>query len=267
MSNFRLYIRMLAISILGQMQYPGSFIMLSVAQFLVTFIEFVGIWALFERFGNIEGWTLGQVAFFYGTVNIAFAIADAMSQGFDVFGSHFVKTGDFDRVLLRPRPTILQLAGYQLTIRKVGRLLQGIVVLVIAIHMLGFDWTPDNIVWFVWTIAGGVAFFFGLFVLQATMSFWTVESLEIANTMTYGGVQAAQYPLSIYAEWFRKFLTYFVPLACISYFPVVGILGVEDPLGSSLAFQILSPGIGILFLFASFGVWQFGVRHYTSTGS
>jgi len=160
----------------------------------------------------------------------------------------------------------LQLAGYRLTILRVGRVGQGIVVLGFAFRLLGFDWSLGYIVWLVCTIAGGVAFFFGLFVLQATMSFWTVDSLEIAKTMTYGGVQAAKYPLSNYAEWFRKFLTYLVPLACISYFPVVGILGVTDPIGSSLAFQILSPGIGIVFLFASFGVWQIGVRHYTSTG-
>lgn len=267
MGSFRLYFRMLAISIQGQMQYPGSFAMQALAQFLVTFIEFIGIWALFERFGNIGGWTLGQVAFFYGTVNISFAIADATSQGFDIFGSHFVKTGNFDRLLVRPRSTILQLAGHEVVIRKVGRIAQGIIVLGIGIHMLDFSWTLANAVWFAWTIAGGFAFFFGLFVLQATMAFWTVESLEIANTMTYGGVYAAQYPMDIYASWFRKFLTYFVPLACISYFPVVGMLGVTDPLGSSLAFQVLSPGIGIMFLLASFGIWQFGVRHYTSTGS
>lgn len=267
MGNLRLYFRLLWISILGQMQYPGSFIMVSIAQFLVTFIEFIGIWALFERFDTIQGWSLGEVAFFYGTINIAFSFADALSRGFDLFGRDFVKTGDFDRVLLRPRTTVLQLAGYQLVLHRVGRLLQGIVVLMIAVHMLDFNWTIIKAVWFFWTIVGGIAFFFGLFVLQATMAFWTVESLEIANTLTYGGVHAAQYPITIYADWFRKLLTFVVPLACVGYFSVVGILGKSDPLGSSAAFQALAPGVGFVFLFVSLGVWQFGVRHYTSTGS
>lgn len=267
MSSPRLYLRYLMISILGQMQYPGSFLMLSVAQFLVTFIEFIGIWALFERFDSIQGWTLGEVAFFYATVNISFPIADSIARGFDLFGRDFVKTGNFDRVLLRPRTSILQLAGYQFPLHRVGRLLQGVMVLGIAIYLLDFTWTATTTLWFIWTVMGGVAFFFGLFVLQATMAFWTVESLEIANTMTYGGVQAAQYPMSIYADWFRKLMTFVVPLACISYFPVVGMLGREDPLGSSLLFQALSPGIGFVFLFVSFGAFTWGVRHYKSTGS
>jgi ABC-2 type transport system permease protein len=76
------------------------------------------------------------------------------------------------------------------------------------------------------------AFFLGLVVLQATLAFWTVESLEVANTLTYGGVYAAQYPIEIYSKWLREFFTFVVPLSCVAYFPIVGILGIDDPLGA-----------------------------------
>jgi ABC-type uncharacterized transport system permease subunit len=33
-----------------------------------------------------------------------------------------VKAGDFDRILLRPCSTVLQLLGQELTLRRVGRL-------------------------------------------------------------------------------------------------------------------------------------------------
>ena len=79
-----------------------------------------------------------------------------------------------------------------------------------------------------WAIAGGVALFVGILVLQATLAFWTVESLEVANVLTYGGVQAAQYPLNIYAAWFRRLLTFGVPLACVAYYPVLAVHGLED---------------------------------------
>jgi ABC-2 type transport system permease protein len=87
------------------------------------------------------------------------------------------------------------------------------------------------------------------------------------NTLTYGGAETAQYPLSIYHPDFRRFFTYVVPLGCVAYFPVVAALGVEDPLGSSRTFQVLSPLAGILFLGLCIGVWRLGVRKYTSTGS
>ena len=87
------------------------------------------------------------------------------------------------------------------------------------------------------------------------------------NTMTYGGVQTAQYPLNVYREWFRRFFTYVVPLACVSYYPVLALLEKGDPLGSDPLWQWLSPCIGFVFLFICVQAWETGVRHYRSTGS
>ena len=58
-----------------------------------------------------------------------------------------------------------------------------------------------------------------------------------------------------------------VPMATVSYFPAIAILRRQDPLGSSVLFQYLSPLIGIGFLVVTLRVWKFGVRHYQSTGS
>ena len=80
-------------------------------------------------------------------------------------------------------------------------------------------------------------------------------------------MQAAQFPLSLYAPWFRGFLTFVVPLACVAYFPVVALLGRHDPLGAPDWFLPLSPIFGVVFLAISFWAWGFGVRRYTSTGS
>jgi ABC-2 type transport system permease protein len=118
-----------------------------------------------------------------------------------------------------------------------------------------------------WAITGGVALFAGLFVLQATLAFWTVESLEVANVLTYGGIQAAQYPLSLYAGWFRTFLIFVVPLGCVAYYPVVALLGRHDPLGAPDWFLPMAPAAGFAFLGAGLLAWDFGIRHYRSTGS
>ena len=72
-------------------------------------------------------------------------------------------------------------------------------MLVLATSLAPIDWDAATVALAVWAVAGGVALFSGILVLQATLAFWTVESLEIANMLTYGGVQAAQYPLNIYA--------------------------------------------------------------------
>jgi ABC-2 type transport system permease protein len=266
-NGLSLYGRLIGVSIRGQMQYRVSFLLLSVGQFIASGVEFIAVWALFARFGTLVPWTLPQVAFFYGIVNTSFAVTDAAARGFDLFGAQFVKTGNFDRLLLRPRSTVLQLAGHEFPLMRVGRLLQGVLVLGWAITHLSIDWNAGRVLLLVLTLAAGVLFFYGLVICQAVMSFWTTESLEIMNALTYGGVETAQYPIAIYQKYFRRFFTFVVPLACVAYFPVVAILGIADPLGSPRVLQILAPLAGFGFFGSTLLLWRYGVRHYTSTGS
>jgi len=267
MDALRLLTRYFSASVRGQMQYPGSTLLLMAGQFMVNIIEILAPWALFHRFGAVHGWTFGDVAMFFGLINIAFAIADFLSRGFDMFGAHFIKTGDFDRVLLRPRSAALQLIGYDFRLARAGRLAQGLIIVAIASASLGLHWDAARIALALWTVAGGVALFFGLMVFQAVMSFWTVESLEVMNTLTYGGVEAAQFPLGFYARWFRSFLTFVVPLSCVAYFPVLAILGKPDPLGAPAWLLPFTPLAGFAFLAVAFLGWRIGVAKYTSTGS
>ena len=128
-------------------------------------------------------------------------------------------------------------------------------------------WTLPKIALVITAVVGGACLFAGLFVLQATMCFWTTESLEIVNTVTDGGRETGQYPLTIYRDWFRRFFTFVIPLACVTYFPALAILDRRDPLGTSLLFQYWAPLTGVAFLFVALQVWKIGVRHYRSTGS
>lgn len=267
MNGLRLYWKYVAASVRAQMQFPASFLMLTVSQAIAASAEFVGIWALFNHFGHIKGWTFGEVAVFYAVINMSFSISETIARGFDVFGPQFVKTGNFDRLLLRPRSTPLQLLGHEFRMTRLDRLLQAIVIMAIATRFVHLDFSVATSMLLLETIAGGVALFTGIMILQATLSFWTIESLEVANTLTYGGVEAAQYPLDIYARWFRDFLIAVVPLACIGYFPVVRILGRTDSLGAPAWLCTVSPLVGFIFLAIALRVWRFGVRHYTSTGS
>ena len=93
------------------------------------------------------------------------------------------------------------------------------------------------------------------------------EGIEVANTLTYGGVETTQYPLTIYEKWFRRFFIFVVPLACMGYFPMLAITGHPDPLGTPAWVPWISPIVGFAFLAICLRVWRVGVRHYRSTGS
>ena len=265
MNGLALYGRLVAVSLRGQMLYPTAFLLRLVSQFGVTAIEFAGVWAMFLRFGHVHGWGFAQVAVFYGVASMAFAIADGLSRGFDNVGPQFIKTGNFDRVLLRPRSSALQITGVEFALASAGRFVQGAAALAMALVILTPGWGIGGWVLLAWSVSGGAALFFSLKMLEGVLAFWTTEGLEVANTLTYGGEAAAQYPLDIYSAWFRKFLLYGVPIGCSLYLPVALLLGHDSGVPAWVA--IVAPVTGFAFLFVALAAWRVGIRHYTSTGS
>ena len=262
----RLYLRYIGVSVRSQMQYRVSFVMETMGMVGVTGVDLVVLLVLFSRFQTLEGWSLPEVAFLYGLVSLGFTFADTVSRGFDTFGVT-IRLGDFDRLLVRPRSTALQLAGQELELRRLGRLVLGLGVILWASTTLDVEWNAAKVALTIVTVLCGTALFSGLMILHATLAFWTTETLEMTNIVTHGGVQATQYPLSIYRPWFRYIFTFIVPLGTVSYFPALAILGKPDPLGTALWFQYAAPAIGFLFLLVCLRIWGFGVRHYVSTGS
>ena len=100
------------IAIRGQMQYRGAFLFMVAGTFVTSMVQAsIGIWALFDRFGNLGVWTVAHVAFLYGTINIVFASVDITARGFDTFGSSLIRMGQFDRFLLRPASIVILVAA------------------------------------------------------------------------------------------------------------------------------------------------------------
>ena len=266
LDSLPLYCRYATISFRTQMQYRASLFMRTLAHFMVTAGEFLGFVALFQRFGQINGWTLPQMGLFYGIISMAFGLAEGILRGFDIFPT-LIRTGEFDRILLRPRSAAFQVLGQDFQLIRFGRFSQALLILIWSAHRLDVAWTFGNVALVVIAVAGGVCLFSGLFVVQATLCFWTTESLELVNCATYGGVETAQFPVSIYRPWFRAIFTFVIPLATINYFPIHALLDLTDPLGSTRWIQWLSPLAGVVFLMISLQFWRFGVKRYSSTGS
>jgi ABC-2 type transport system permease protein len=169
--------------------------------------------------------------------------------------------------LLRPCSTVLQLFAHELTLRRIGRLSQVLLVLAWALQHIEHGWTPLRLYLLVAAIAGAVCIFLGLWIVQATIAFWTVQTQEMMNVLTYGGTEAGSYPVHIYDRWLRRLFLGFVPIAAVSYFPALVLLGRPDPFVAPSWLPYLAPLLGPLFLTAAIRFWSLGVRHYTSTGS
>ena len=127
---------------------------------------------------------------------------------------------------------------------------------------------PVGLAWILLGLGGGVLFFTGIIMLGAASQFWTLgHTSELQNVLTYGGSAALTYPMSVYTGWFRRVLTYGIPLAFVNYFPAIAALGRTESEGWPSWVPALSPLACLAALVV--GRWLFtrGLRRYESTGT
>lgn len=111
-------------------------------------------------------------------------------------------------------------------------------------------------------VLGGTVVFACLFLLYASLCFFTLEGLEFMNIFTDGAREYGKYPVNIYGKNVLKICTYIVPFALFQYYPFLYLSGKSE----NVYFAFL-PILGCLFLAPCYLLWRVGVRHYKSTGS
>lgn len=264
----RVYLALVAAQARSQLQYRVGFLFSLATAFLATIVDFVGLSFFFSHFPSIAGWRLPELGLLYVLVNLPFALAHLLAEGFEDF-RNYVRLGELDRLLLRPRPVGLQVAGGGLALRQLGRLAQVLLIGVLVWRWLGLGkrWSAADWLLAAWAMLGGLAFYLGIFLLSATLCFWTVEAIELANVVTYGSTEMAVYPMPIFGTWLRRFFSYVIPLAFVNYYPALSLLDRPDPLGLPPWLGWAAPLACLAVLALGRAAWGLGMRHYQSTGS
>lgn len=260
-----LYLRLIGARVRGQMQYKFSFIIDMIGNVAFSFVDFAGILIVFTLTPALGGWTLWETGLLFGLITVPFALSELVGGGFDYFPGR-IREGRFDQILIRPLGAFFQVMADDFVLKRLGRLVQGGVVLGMAIVKTGLVSRPMTIVLMPPVLIGGTLFFMSLLIVRAATAIWTVESLEVFNILTNGGCEVLSHPLEIYHRWLQRFLLFVVPMAFINFVPAAAMLG-KPAAGMPLWTAWLSPLIGAGVYWLSRRFWEFGVRHYQSTGS
>lgn len=260
-SALSLYGHYVKIRVQSMMQYKTSFVLTTIGQFLVSFNVFLGVFFMFQRFSEVEGFTYSEVLLCFGIFLLEFSLAECVARGFDLFPT-MVRRGEFDRVLVRPRNEILQVLGSKFELTRIARMIQAIVMFLYGISKSDVHWNFSKVVTIVFMLIGGVALFSGIFLIYAALAFFTLEGLEFMNVFIDGAREYGKYPLGVYGKRLLQFTTFVVPYTLVQYYPLLYILGRRQSVG-----YVFLPLAATLFLIPSWCMWRFGVCHYQSSGS
>lgn len=257
----KLYIESCKMHIKSMLEYKKSFIIGFLSQFFVFFTYYFIILTLFNKFGNIKGFTVYEVLLTFSVIQLGYSLNEVFARGIDLF-DEIIVNGEFDRLLVRPRSIISQLFCSKLDLIKTSRVFQSIIIMIIAVSNVGINWDILKIITFVLMIIASTIIFFSIFLFAASYCFVTVQGLEVRHVFTDGGKHMAQYPIGIFNKVFIFIFTFIIPYAFVNYYPLLYLLG-----KSNNKLYVISPLVVFIFLGISLIVFNEGTKKYISTGS
>lgn len=257
----KLYFKYLKIHFKSLLQYKTSFILAFISQFFVFFSYYFVILSLFDKFSNINGFTLYEVLLTFSVIQFGYAFVECFARGIDQFDRLIIE-GKFDQILLRPRNIFLQTMAHEIDYVKLSRLLQAVIVLIISLCNLNISWNILRVICLILMLLSSISVFLGLFILAAAYCFITVQGLEVRNLFTDGGKHMAQYPIGVFKKGFVLFFTVVIPYAFVNYYPLLYFVGKENNL-----LYAFTPLIVFIYLVPCFLVFKLGMKKYASTGS
>lgn len=258
-----LYKKYVNMHIKSSFEYRLNMLMVAVSQIIISIGELLAVYFLFVQFESVGEWGFYESALVFGIITTVFAIVECFARGYDEFPS-LIKNGDLDRMLVRPVNIHKQIFYSKIEFTKLGRVVLGIVISVIALINLNIQWTFLRALVLLLTIICGCLVILGIFMIGAGISVFTVENLEFINIMTHGSKELAFYPINIYNKWLTRFFTFIIPVACFNYLPLSYLLGKGD---LPQVIYAISPLLGMLFFIPCLLFMNWALKKYQSTGT
>ena len=259
------YVNSLRMLVKSAAQYRSSFVMQIISQVVMVGGDLLAVLVLLDRFTQLGQWQPAEILFFFGVMPLTFALVECFGRGISNFW-YYVGSGEFDTLLLRPRALLVQVSCHRLDPRRLGAFIVGMAAILLASVNLGLVWTAGKLLAMLLCILGSLLLLNGLFLIEATVSFFSVRSIEMVNVLTYGGRSACQYPVDIYPDPIRLLFTFVAPIALCMHLPVSWLLG--KPLYDVPDWCVfLAPATGAVFFLIMTRVWYWGVKKYRSTGT
>jgi ABC-2 type transport system permease protein len=243
------------------MEYRANFIIGAASTIFLQASSILAIWVVMQKVPTLNGWTYDEILLVYGLITLAKSINHMFADNLWTLGRVYIRSGGFDRFLVRPINPLFHLLADRFCQDGVGNFLVGAALVVKASIDLPIVWTPLKALMLVVGVVSGGLIFLALNLLTCVASFWIVDSVPVTR-LVFDNHLFAQYPLSIYPKAIGILLTWIVPYGLASFYPASYLL--DRDLGW-LAW--LAPVAAAILLFTAYRFWAFGQRHYSGTGT
>ena len=244
-----------------RLEYPVDFVISVFSQVIIQSAGVLTIWLVMEHVPSLSGWGFDEIVLIYGLLTTCFGVSSWFHNSFWMIFFRYIRQGRLDCVLTRPIDPLLHLTADEFDIKAFGDVMIGAALVIHSLLALKVHWSMLQVGYLLISILSGAVIFYSLTVISAVPSLFMIPSWSITFSI-FKNFEFAKYPLNVFPRVIIFLVTWIIPYGFASYYPAGYLLGRNTG---------VAPWIGLLvaafFLFMARRLWNFGLRHYSGSGS
>jgi ABC-2 type transport system permease protein len=259
------YLRLLGVqlraSTAAAMQYRVEFLVGGVLALFWTSWSIVPIVVVFGGRTAIAGWTFEEALVVVGWFTLMKGVLEGAVNPSLSAVVDAIRKGTLDFVLLKPADAQFLVSTTRFAPWRAADVLGGLVLFAVAFHRMGRVPSAGAVATSVLLLACATLVLYSLWILVVSAAFFVVrvDNLSFLFVSIY---DAARWPVDVFRGALRLFFTFVVPLALMTTYPALALLGKLDAAHAAEAL-----GVALAFAVVARLAWLRSIGHYTSASS
>lgn len=262
--NIKLYFKIIFMNYKSRIKYHGNREFFhALGMFLSQASEVFIIWISMSLFKSLGGFNFYEVMFLFSIELLAYSLANSLVW-FSGYTYDLIIRGKLDDYLTRPANPFLLISARYFEMGYIGQIAISITLLFVALGNLSISWDINKWLMYLIIIICSTIIYIGFTTIPSLLSFWWGNTEKLTSIFRWSFKGVLRYPLNIYPDPVRVFLTV-IPYGFINYYPTLVLLNKTTMLNSIiilLSLVILSVLIIIIIKL----MWFKGIKKYESAG-
>ncbi len=248
-------------SLVTGMQYRWEFIVDGAMSIFWAAMALLPLWVLGAQRQELAGWRYPEMVVVVGWFTILKGLLDgAVNPSLLAVVDH-IRQGTLDFVLIKPADAQFLVSTAKFDPWKMVDAPAGVGVIAYGFVLLGRAPSVVHVLAALGCLVAAAFVLYALWLLVVSAAFWVVR-LDNLAFLFMSIFDFARWPVSIFRGVLRALFTFIIPLALMTTFPSLAVLGKLSPTLAGGAFL----GAAIFMMLARV-VWNFAIRRYTSASS
>ena len=256
----RLYIFYLKIYVKVMTSYPAGTWIAIIASISAQITAIIFINVLFSKIPVFYNWQYYDILFLFGVATMGRALVQVFLD-MPYYLSSFIVRGSLDICMIRPASPLFQTIGMTQEINAIGTLATGIFILIYAGPHTSIDWNIFKFFYLLLALASSMIIQFSYLLAAVVPSFWVMDNRSLLYPLGWL-TDFLRYPIDAFHPVLRFILTFIIPYAIGSYYPVLFLI---NPVKYSWALWGV-PLTAAICLTSALFIWKYGIKHYSSAG-